>query len=227
MKSAIWSCFSSHRKQTTPNPVRDIIFALTDIKFGFPLAKKTFLPLPHRKFSPLLCYSLSLCPRAELISRSVWHHSVFVGRALWIRAENIHQRDLQSRYRRRSRDNTVEGCSLLSSSSVLPCTPDRWCGEKQDELYSLKHCRRQPRLLLINLKLSCRALVCYDMISATVSTAGVWTDGACYDINSLKAHGARINNHPSSYLFCWHIMRLWAQLPHTKCSSISPVIYVV
>lgn len=54
----------------------------------------------------------------------------------------------------------------------------RWCSQKQDELYSLKHCRRRVCLLLINLKLSCWVcLVWYDIISATVSTVGAWTDG--------------------------------------------------
>lgn len=44
---------------------------------------------------------------------------------------------------------------FVSKSSVWPCMPDRWCTEKLDELQSLKHCRRQFFLLLINLKLSC------------------------------------------------------------------------
>lgn len=95
-------------------------------------------------------------------------------------------------YRHRSTDNTVEGCSLLSSSSVSPCMPDRWCSEKQDGLYSLKHCRRQVHLLLINLKLSCWALVWYDIsYSKRCWSLDRW---ASYDINSQNAHSAHINN---------------------------------
>ena len=84
----------------------------------------------------------------------------------------------------------MKGCSLLSSSFVWPCMPDRWCREKQDELYSLKHCTRQVCLLLINLKLSCRALVRYDIISKHCWSLDRW---ASFDINSHNVYSLHIN----------------------------------
>jgi len=75
--------------------------------------------------------------------------------------------------------------------------PDRWCREKQDELYSLKQCRRQVcllllLLLLLNLKLSCWALVWFDIISHYCWSLDGW---ASFDTNSRDAHSAHINNH--------------------------------
>lgn len=78
-----------------------------------------------------------------------------------------------------------------NKSSVWPCMPDRWCREKRDEPYSLKHCRRQVCLLLINLKLSCWALVCLDITSQHCWSLDRW---ASFDINSHNAHSAHINN---------------------------------
>lgn len=97
---------------------------------------------------------------------------------------------------------------------------------KQDELYSLKHCRRQVCLLLINLKLSWWALVWHDIISAKYCwSLNRW---ASYDINSHNAHSAHINNLFLLQLFSEHqaTMGTRSLFPRTQNAPQFPWLFM-
>ena len=96
-KSAIWA-IKKKRLQ-----IRfEKLYLLTKVSNLVFLTKKTLFPFLHRTLFSYSYLFKGFWPRAEFISWSVWLYCICVGSALWIRAENIHHRDLQYRYRHHS-----------------------------------------------------------------------------------------------------------------------------